>query len=256
MPTALALTYTQEGFVIAADGRERDERKVLTDAAQKIFPILEQGRILAYALCGRVGFDAENGTVVDLREKVPHIVNVLRRSQHGALSSYAADLSRHLYSALREATETEESNFPTEEAFGDGYVIFHLLLAGYYLGRPDWCFARFCHKNQHLIEPVLRADYLPQKRGPIYGPSGIKQRLFESADPMLTPYRVRGFQDSAQPNLSDGIEAMKNYVRACCDPEIAKLDPEMCAGVGGHLHLATITPNDGFEWVIPPKTEL
>lgn len=148
MPTALALTYTKDGFVIAADGRERKNGQVLTDAAQKIFPIHEQDRALAYALCGRVGFDHENGDVTDLREKVPYIVDVLRQARHGDLSSYVSDFSRHLYSALREATETQKSEFPMKEAFGDGHVIFHLLVAGYYAAQPAWCFTMFCHKGQ------------------------------------------------------------------------------------------------------------
>jgi hypothetical protein len=44
----------------------------------------------------------------------------------------------------------------------------------------------------------------------------------------------------------------KGYIEACSSPLALKFDPT-CEELGGHIHVATITPQDGFRWVIPPK---
>jgi hypothetical protein len=55
--------------------------------------------------------------------------------------------------------------------------------------------------------------------------------------------------------LSDAVEAGRNYIEACSSPVALEIDKEICQGIGGHIHVATITPTAGFEWLIPPKRE-
>src|SRR5881396_1161559 len=76
MPTAIFVVYTKHGFVIGADGRklggEIERTKVISDTAQKIFPIENPGRSLAYAMCGTVGIDDIKGQTlaIDLTVEV------------------------------------------------------------------------------------------------------------------------------------------------------------------------------------------
>jgi len=256
MPTAIALTYTREGFAIAADGRERDGGKVITDSCQKIFLISDQNLALAYAFCGRVGWECDGGkTTVDLR---PNIHNVLAQGspvRHTNLLSYTTEFSEGVYGILRQLqSEQKLDPLPMKplDRQGDAYVIFTMFVAGYVHGKPAWNFVPFMHQNQQLLKPAVKADYPLQKQPAIYGPKEISDRLFKYPDPKLSAYRVQRFHQEKEPALVDGIEAMKNYIRACCDPEIAKLDPEMCAGVGGHIQIATVTPEKGFSWIINP----
>src|ERR1039457_7383111 len=54
MSTAIARIWTSDGFVVAADGRQTNSltREVMTDSAQKIFPVEHPHRKLAYAIAG------------------------------------------------------------------------------------------------------------------------------------------------------------------------------------------------------------
>jgi hypothetical protein len=38
------------------------------------------------------------------------------------------------------------------------------------------------------------------------------------------------------------------YIAACSDPIALELD-EFCHTIGGHIHVATVTPDHGFRWV-------
>jgi len=66
MSTAIVRTYTPEGFVIAADGRVRNEDgNVVRDQAQKIFPIGGNNiRYLAYSISGTAGIPSRDATEV------------------------------------------------------------------------------------------------------------------------------------------------------------------------------------------------
>jgi len=53
--------------------------------------------------------------------------------------------------------------------------------------------------------------------------------------------------------LQGAVEISKDYISAFSGPEALEIDPESSSGVGGHVHIATITPEGGFHWVIRPK---
>jgi len=63
MPTAIVRVYTNEGFVIAADGRNLNSEAqpgtdpIITDEAQKIFPAQHHKASLAYAIAGVAGLN-------------------------------------------------------------------------------------------------------------------------------------------------------------------------------------------------------
>jgi hypothetical protein len=256
MPTAIALTYTLGGFAITADGLERTYGIITGYETKKIFPIRGLDFQLAYALCGRVTFgvkDKDNNPM-DLLKKAPYGIIAISGSSHPDLSAYVRNFSMYLYAIVKDAQETQGfqplSTYEAER-FGDNYAVFSIFVAGYYRGQPGCYRATVCHNNQRLLEPTI-VEHPLQKDPIIYGSAEIARRIFKTDDPKLSSYRVMGFRDSKQPTLSDGIEAMKNYVRACCDPEIARLDPEICATIGGRIHSAIVTPNDGFSWVCAP----
>src|SRR5438876_11478296 len=74
MSTAIVRTYTDEGFVIAADGRaiKTEDLSLLSDQAQKIFQIPGQGGLLAYAIAGTAQITVEdsNEVVFDLAAEI------------------------------------------------------------------------------------------------------------------------------------------------------------------------------------------
>ena len=81
MPSAVALTYTRDGFVIAADGRARTNGEILSETTQKIFPI--DGLGLCYALCGRAAFDTKNKeNEIDLLKDAPYAITAISANDH------------------------------------------------------------------------------------------------------------------------------------------------------------------------------
>ena len=66
MPTAIFLTYTSYGFVVAADGRSvsEDTLDVTNDEVQKIFPVEGPGRKCVYAMTGAMTVTSDKGDVV------------------------------------------------------------------------------------------------------------------------------------------------------------------------------------------------
>jgi hypothetical protein len=117
---------------------------------------------------------------------------------------------------------------------------------------------RFPHIKQTLLEPELKLMPLEKGYRPpvVYGSQIVARRIFETDDPTFAKYRVPRANDAENVTLGEVAEAAKKYILACADPEVMKLDAEVCAAIGGHIHMAKVTPQSGFDWVIPRKIEL
>lgn len=93
MSTAIARIYTPEGFVVAADGRayDPDNRMVISDSVQKIFPIEQSRRRLAYALAGTAGLTRKNSpeVVFDFVSETAKAVEALAETRPRSLRHYA-----------------------------------------------------------------------------------------------------------------------------------------------------------------------
>src|SRR6185369_4993639 len=123
-------------FVLAADGRARENGQVKSNKMQKVF---QAGHLpVAYALCGRATFDSNNGkTVVDLFKETPYAVAAIPSCDN--VDSYSMAVGRYLATALSKAQdEGDFAALPTKEAdrTGNNYYFAHLFLAGYFSGQP------------------------------------------------------------------------------------------------------------------------
>jgi capsular polysaccharide biosynthesis protein len=54
------------------------------------------------------------------------------------------------------------------------------------------------------------------------------------------------------PLLEDARQFAQGYIEACSSPVGLEVDEPLCKGIGGHIHIATITTPEGFRWVIEP----
>jgi hypothetical protein len=82
----------------------------------------------------------------------------------------------------------------------------------------------------------------------------------ESGNYAFSAYEKQSFHLVFHPNETLRIHAQMAhaYIKACSGPEALAMDPKPCAGIGGRVHIATITPKDGFQWVpgfepVPPE---
>jgi hypothetical protein len=94
------------------------------------------------------------------------------------------------------------------------------------------------------------------------GSPAVLSLLFDSDDPRFSEYRTdackrvaaREMHPEMRVTLSDAIEAGRKSIEACSrsSPMALEIDKEFCEGIGGHIHVATITPEGGFDWAVLP----
>jgi hypothetical protein len=262
MPSAILPFYTSEGFLIAADGRRRVNQEKRGDDTTKIFEIKEPGKSLAYAFGGTVAFtdkENEDSILFDFRDEIVKIIKSQRMANHTNLQSSAGKIAARLHEGLTNALANERmERLKDEGTVEEPALVACLILAGYYEKEPSWIAIRFPHIKQTLLEPELKLMPLEKGYRPpvVYGSQIVARRIFETDDPTFAKYRVPRANDTENVTLGEVAEAAKKYILACVDPEVMKLDAEVCAAIGGHIHMAKVTPQSGFDWVIPRKIEL
>src|SRR5260370_22418112 len=255
MPTAIVKVYTKDGFVIGADGRCRQAETgvVVSDTAQKIFLIINPDRTLAYAVYGTLGItDASNqSVVVDLASAIHKSVSAMAQSpaRHD-LTWYVSKLWPPAYEALLRVSKNREIG-PFPDAPGDPGLIAHVFFWGYYRGTAAEMDLQFRHENQKIIRPRLRPSQRI-KALDICGSLKVANSVISSDDPRFAKYRTPAtdLRNKKSLSLTDGIDIVQSYIRACDSDEGREID-SLCAGIGGHIHIALVTPS-GFRWHIPP----
>ena len=257
--TALVRIFTGEGFVVSADGRRTSKNtgNIITDQQQKIFYVEGRGRSLAYALTGAGYIEGEHGEF-NLSAEVEQAASVLANRYPAGLVRYADRFSRVMHNAILEAKKDGRigEEFPDLDQEG---TIARLLFTGYYERQPSWAEIRFFHQAQKLRFPALESKTFSasQTEIQIKGSDKIWHVLLETDEPEFALYRSVGFQkvrEKQNLSLADAIELAQNYIHACTDPRAMRLD-QLCATIGGHIHTATITPQEGFKWIVPPYVD-
>ena len=116
------------------------------------------------------------------------------------------------------------------------------MLEGYYQGIPSRVNVRFFHENQKLAEPEIVVSSLD---GPeVFGSAIVSELLFDANNERFARFRKKWNTAS----LAGAVEICKTYILACSCPEALEVDKDFCAGIGGHIHVATITRASGFKW--------
>jgi hypothetical protein len=255
MSTAIARIYTPEGFVVAADGRayNPEKRTVINETAKKIFQIRDLGRSIAYAIVGtvRIYQDGSNETVFDLVTELAKAQAQLETTKSRNILGYAIRLSRPINELLKRAKDSGRiTAYPTSDnpqVNERGSTIAHVFLDGYYNDIPCRATIRFFHENQRLAQPEVLPEGLAVGSMLAYGSAEITH-LLETEDARFVKY-IRPKHRRAEMALTDAIETAKSYIEAHCDPEAMKIDEKFARTVGRPVHIATITPAEGFQWV-------
>ena len=263
MPTAIVKAYTSEGFVIGADGRVRQDETgiVVTDSTQKIFPIVESNRTLAYALYGNITITdtADHKLVLDLASEIHKSVAAMsRRESRHDINWYVSKLWPTAYESLLKARRDHNIG-PFPDAADDRGIIAHVLFYGYYRDEPVEVDLQFRHESQKIVRPrlsslpVQRIERLPLD---IRGSKKVADLLINSDDSRFARFRTPAMRllTRKRLSLSEGIEIAEKYISACDSDEGRAVDPTICAGIGGHIHIAAITAT-GFNWIKEPMQD-
>jgi hypothetical protein len=262
MSTAIAMVYTNEGFVMGADGRKRrSDGEILTDSAQKVFPIDQSGVHVAYALAGSVGMTPNEHDTTVVFDFVTEIANALpaahasgAKTLHDFVVALCAGAEAKL-SDLKASGGIEK--LPSDELTGES-VICRIFFNGYYRGTPGRVFATFFHDNQ-IMQPTNVSDQ-PLYPGTLmgYGSKLIAEMLGRSSKSGTWIDSYRFSPRNAKAVLrSEGISMVKANIMASSDSRAVELDPTACKGIGGHMVVATVTRKEGFRWLkgYEPRTE-
>jgi hypothetical protein len=256
--TATAIMFTGSAFAVAADGNQLvgnppncipDTSIGETDHAQKIFGAEGRDFAVAYILRGIVAtqsrtFDAS----VEMQREMASLVARRFRSRRELVATALNGLYRRMLLAL------ESGRLPC-------FIGLEIPFVGYFRGESFCLNAEFYPSGHYEVRGQASDGWLFAFSG-----SPIIAKLMQAGDKRIA-HRVKGPDD--HPLLEDAIDSTRAYIEACSSAFGLEVDPENCRGLGGHIHIATVTPprrpswvgrimrgelpSGGFRWVIPPK---
>jgi hypothetical protein len=155
---------------------------------------------------------------------------------------------------LRIGSRSSQLRVPTvlkqdSQGFPNGSVHYSgttLYFCGYFNEFP--CFSRvdFFHVERDAQFEINEQSL----RGPLVSGSEIvaDQMYRDPRDPRFSAFVLERGQS---PSLETATQFARGYIEACSSPLGLEVDALICKGIGGHLHMATITKS-GFTWVIEP----
>jgi len=264
MSTAIVRTYTSEGFIIAADGRRcgAEDGKVDSDVTQKIFPIGGSStRFLAYSISGFASIVSRDATemVFSFVTEINRATQALSTRRYSALADYAKKAFGAVHQRLKDAKLAGLLDYPDPDAetldpSERGSTIARVLIDGYHKDIPSRVKVRFFHEHQNLARLEVLQQELATGAPWCQGSEKVFELMFgmqaENSNRMFAAYERRSVKLVSHPNEALRIHAQMAhaYISACSGPEALAMDPKPCAGIGGRIHIATITPKDGFQW--------
>jgi len=254
MPTAILLLYTPGRLVMGADGRKMDRSNPSkgTDSAQKIFGIGNGTNHIAFALAGVAEYTDEQGEILfDFNKEIIAASREHIGKKYKNLYGYATRLSRIISKQIDKAKErggiSDLEGSPSSLTL-EGKDIVMIFLAGFFNDTPEVIAIRLWHRNQILRTPEVSRLLVNVGTRLLTGAPQIFNLVLNTDDPLFSAYRTYRTYRGRIPSVLQQAAICENYVRACSDPEAIKIEP-LCMSIGGHVHVATITPREGFQWV-------
>jgi hypothetical protein len=136
----------------------------------------------------------------------------------------------------------------------DQCLVATLFFWGYYKGAASRAVVKITHRNQSLLP--LQSEGTSVDPWPDIIGSGISQLLFrETPDPRLASFWIPAMAKFKVPcstetfTVAEARDIAVNYIHACESKVGREIDPERAPGIGGRIHIATITPKEGAQWM-------
>lgn len=250
--TAIGIFGIRQGFLIGADGRVTldDESRATasqtllvkeTSTAQKIFPIDTPDMMGAYALAGTIGNDELSLDLVDeAKREALHLSQRNFADPIRFIKKFAADLAEVI---------TQAKHFPEQETRAYGWMIVEIFFVGYFKREPFVTHVAFYHRARQSA--AFQLESMPLK-GFLYGSEIVRKAMYDDHGALRNSplsEHIQGPNTIAR--FDDAERYVKGYIEACSSSLALEMDEAGCKKIGGHIHVAEITPN-GFRWRIPP----
>jgi len=260
--TAIVIVHSAAGFFIAADGKltmdDKSRHKASlqnlameTEEQQKIFQVASPRGTLAYAVRGTVrdplGFDLMKITETQIKA-----ISARRFDEmYPFLTSLGGRVNKEINEARRRGT-LEPFSEESQKTRTGGWPIAYLHFCGYFKKEPCLAEIEFSHRRQvsqfYIHWPMLRATHF-------YGSEIVRQNMYGDETGTAHPdSRFAEFVKGVPPHLSfeNAQQFTRGYIEACGSQLGLEVDKPFCKAIGEHIHMATITPSNGFAWAIEP----
>ena len=225
-----------QGFVIGADGLRQDARgAVISLSARKIFAIEGRELLLAYAWAGHTNLlDSKNNTIFNFVEESAKIGEIVEAQCTDRFSVFVSKFADLLYHALYIANKGDKvpDRFPAQNA-----QVARALLVGYFRGSPCRAQVEFRCRDHVLTKPHLME--LHENNVP------VDFNIFSGSAKSFDDYRSKIVEPLS---LRAAADLVCWYLELCIANQRQFDD---CKNIGGHIHIATMTPNN-FEWTVAP----
>jgi hypothetical protein len=220
--TAIVFAYTDDGFVIGADGRRMESGVIVSEKIQKIFWFEWEEIRIAYAWAG---------TTMALNREEKSMLDVLTASQESLLD--AAQLEPDSFvsffsffcSFLYKRIPSRITNMPDGE-LARGVIV------GHYRGTPCKAEIELRYVNSYLNPNVELHTSI----------ECCHRRIFSGAESVF----LKSYTECKPQSRTEAIDFVRNYIQDCVDSSDAD-----CIGIGGRVHIAELTP-ENISWIDPP----
>ena len=228
--TAIASAFTSEGFVIGADGRQLDrDKKIFSESSQKIFNFKSRQVDVAYAWCGETSVISQSNEVIyDLYEitrvALTSAIQVLR-TQFPLFIQQCRD---GIYNGIVKSPNVRQiSNSDSSQE-----SIARMLLNGYFYRQPFMAEFHVRQTDRIRVQEDNVSIPLTEPTRYLFNGCARQNEKYKDVLPKTTP---------------EALKLVSNYIQECIDNP----DPD-CFSIGGHRHIAHLTP-DGFYWIDAPR---
>jgi hypothetical protein len=256
--SAIAAVYSSRfGFVIGADGRARwsiqenlgeDRKGMESEQEQKIFEAATTHGTIVYGVTGTAYNDDKSFSVIAESQKAASALSGLTITNYLEYVDRFSEIIRASIAAAH-AEDRFDYNPSTLCPPGQENMIVRLFSCGYFQGKPFACDVQIVHENETLSCQPVPYD-IEQMKPVVLGSKRIAELMYLERD-----WRFRNYTTAITPDstIHDAIECVRGYLRACSTPLARRLDP-FCEIIGGHIHIATVSPQSRFQWSTRPVT--
>jgi len=229
--TATAIMLTGSGFAVAADGNQLfgDPPNFIPDMSigesnctQKIFGAEGRDYAVAYIVRGKVATENRTfDTSIEVQQEMASLSAQRFRRPIELVVAASTGLHRRMRAAFK------SGRLPC-------FLGLEIPFVGYFRCEPFCLTAYFYPTGNRQVIPQALSGWLFA-----YSGSEVIARLMQAGDERIL-HRVKWPDD--HPSLQDAINVTQTYIEVCSSAFGLAVDPENCRGLGGHIHVATVTP--------------
>jgi hypothetical protein len=222
---------------------------------QKIYPLGKAPLAFSFLGAARLGSADREGTEAVLFDFIAEFLIAAQTTsakRYTTLQRYIEGLSRSVSRRLTEALERGNitlPGLPSKDHSEPRETIVVVNVTGYHARVPGQVKIQFFRKHSNAFAAEVTKEPVNLGSAVVHCFPEIAHRI-KAGDPSLDQYRQTvTFDKSYSDELAGTVVFSRTFIAACSGPEAAKIDPEISASIGGRIHIATITPADGFRWV-------